>query len=83
MDELKITGENLYPQIAIPSNGNIFLITEYYYDIRVNNDKTLLELTLDYYNLFPRYYGQGVQTKAITLFGPNSRLGESFELEFY
>ena len=83
LDELKITGENLYPQIAIPSNGNIFLITEYYYDIRVNNDKTLLELTLDYYNLFPRYYGQGVQTKAITLFGPNSRLGESFELEFY
>ncbi|RXG28347.1 DUF5018 domain-containing protein [Leeuwenhoekiella marinoflava] len=83
LDVIEITGENLYPQIAIPSNGNIFLITEYYYDIRVNDEKTLLELTLDYYNLFPRYYGQGVQTKAITLFGPNSRVGESFELEFY
>src|SRR5690606_14857288 len=67
-DILLITGENLPDTISIPSNGSVFIIkNSNNYDLEVNNERTELTLTLDYYNLFPSYYGRTEEEKTITL----------------
>ncbi len=75
-DILLITGENLPDTISIPSNGSIFIIKKSNnYDLEVNNERTELTLTLDYYYLFPAYFGRPQEDKIITLYGPNLRVG--------
>ncbi|QXP68415.1 DUF5018 domain-containing protein [Polaribacter sp. AHE13PA] len=82
-DILKITGENITQTIAIPSNGSIFQIqNSSNYDYTVNSDKTQATLTLDYYYLFPAYFGNPAAPKTITFWGPGRRIGESFTTIF-
>ncbi|MCG1037008.1 DUF5018 domain-containing protein [Polaribacter sargassicola] len=82
-DILIITGENITETIAIPSNGSIFLIqNSSNYDYTVNVDKTQATLTLDYYYLFPAYFGNSPGDKTITFWGSEGRIGESFTTIF-
>lgn len=78
-DVLIISGENLTDMIAIPSNGSVYLIKKSNsYDLMVNSERTEIRLTLDYYRLFPSYFGNyEKQQKVITLLGPNRRAGET------
>ncbi len=82
-DTLIITGFNLTDMIAIPSNGSIFLI-EYSnnYDYSVNPERTEVRLTLDYYSLFPSYYGRPQEEKIITILGPARRAGVTIKTIF-
>ncbi len=82
-DILIISGENITNTIAIPSNGSIFQIqNSNHYDYTVNNEKTQATLTLDYYYLFPSYFGNSASEKTITFWGPERRRGESFSTIF-
>ncbi|KQC28666.1 DUF5018 domain-containing protein [Flagellimonas eckloniae] len=82
-DILELTGENLPEMIAIPSNGSLYLIANSgNYDLMVNDDKTLLTLTLDGYFLFPSYYGRVDEEKTIMLLGPNRRAGATIKAIF-
>jgi hypothetical protein len=82
-DILIITGENLPDTISIPSNGSNFIIqNSNNYDLLVNPERTELTLTLDYYYLFPSYFGNGSGEKIITLLGPGWRAGETITTIF-
>ena len=82
-DVLIITGENLTDMIAIPSNGSVFLIeNSNNYDLTVNPERTEITLTLDYYYLFPSYFGNGPEEKVITLLGSGRRAGETITTIF-
>jgi len=82
-DILIITGENLTDMIAIPSDGSVYLIqNSNNYDLSVNPERTEIKLTLDYYRLFPSYFGRGEEEKIITLLGPNRRVGETIKTVF-
>lgn len=82
-DILIITGENLPDMISIPSNGSNFIIANSNnYDLSVNSERTELTLTLDYYYLFPSYFGNDPQEKIITLLGPGRRAGETITTIF-
>lgn len=78
-----IYGENLVPGLVVPSNGNLFIVeNSNNYDISVNQDKTQLNWTLNYYQHFPSYYGNGPQLKKIYLIGNNRRVGEYVDITF-
>jgi Domain of unknown function (DUF5018) len=82
-DILIITGENLTDIISIPSNGSSFIIqNSNNYDLLVNPERTELTLTLDYYYLFPSYFGNGPGEKIITLLGSDWRAGETITTVF-
>ncbi|MFK5891480.1 MAG: hypothetical protein QM486_12195 [Flavobacteriaceae bacterium] len=82
-DTLIITGSNLTDMIAIPSNGSVFLIkSSNNYDYSVNPERTEIRLTLDYYNLFPSYYGRPQEEKIITILGPAGRAGVTIKTIF-
>ncbi len=83
-DILIMDGENLPDMIAIPSNGSVFLIqNSSNYDLTVNADKTQLKLTLDYYYLFPSYFGRDeAELKVITTLGPSRRAGKTIKTYF-
>lgn len=82
-DVLVITGENLTDTIVIPSNGSLFVIqNSNHYDYTLNNDKTQISLILDYYYLFPAYFGDPPHEKIITFWGSGGRIGESFTTTF-
>ncbi len=82
-DVFQLTGENLPAMIAIPSNGSLYLIANSgNYDLMVNDEKTLLTLTLDSYFLFPSYYGRVDEEKTITLLGPSRRAGATIKAIF-
>lgn len=82
-DVLVINGENITDAITIPSNGSLFIIkNSNQYDYTVNSDKTQAALILDYYYLFPSYFGREAAEKTITFMGPDGRFGESFTTIF-
>lgn len=82
-DILIITGKNLPDTISIPSNGSIFIIqNSNNYDLTVNEARTELTLTLDYYYLFPSYFGRPEEEKTITLYGSNRRVGATINTIF-
>ncbi|UOY07184.1 DUF5018 domain-containing protein [Muricauda sp. SCSIO 64092] len=82
-DLLELSGENLPDMIAIPSNGSLYLIANSNnYDLMVNDERTLLTLTLNGYFLFPSYYARAEEEKAITLIGPNRRAGATIKAVF-
>ncbi len=82
-DVLVINGENLTDTIAIPSNGSNFIINNSNgYDYTLNSDKTQISLILDYYYLFPAYFGNSPSEKTITFWGSGGRIGESFTTTF-
>lgn len=81
-DVLVINGENLTDTIIIPSNGSHFIINSSNYDYILNDDKTQISLILDYYYLFPAYFGDPPSEKTITFRGPDGRIGESFTTIF-
>jgi hypothetical protein len=82
-DVLVINGENLTDVIVIPSNGSNFIVSNSNkYDYTLNNDKTQISLILDYYYLFPAYFGRPPSEKTITFWGPERRIGESFTTTF-
>jgi hypothetical protein len=81
-DVLVINGENLTESIAIPSNGSNFIVNKNYYDYTLNNNKTQISLILDYYYLFPAYFGLPPSEKTITFWGEGGRIGESFTTTF-
>ena len=83
-DVLVINGENLTETIVIPSNGSNFVIrsSNNDYDYTLNNDKTQISLILDYYYLFPAYFGRPPSEKIITFWGERGRIGESFTTTF-
>ncbi len=82
-DVLVINGENLTDTITIPSNGSNFVVSNSNnYDYTLNNDKTQISLILDYYYLFPAYFGRPPSEKTITFWGPGRRIGESFTTTF-
>ncbi|WP_108245156.1 DUF5018 domain-containing protein [Muricauda brasiliensis] len=82
-DILELTGENLPEMIAIPSNGSLYLIAHSgNYDLIINEERTLLTLTLDNYFLFLSYYGRDDEEKSIILLGPNRRAGATIKAVF-
>lgn len=82
-DVLTLTGENLPDTISIPSNGSLFIIkNSNSYDLEVNDERTELTLTLDYYGLFPSYYARPQEEKTITLYGPGLRVGTTIQAVF-
>lgn len=82
-DVLVINGENLTETIVIPSNGSNFIVkNSNNYDYTLNNDKTQISLILDYYYLFPAYFGRPPSEKTITFWGLGGRIGESFSTTF-
>jgi len=82
-DILIINGKNLTDVISIPSNGSIFIIKKSgSYDLAVNNERTVLTLTLDYEYLFPSYFRRPKQEKTITLYGANGRVGATINTVF-
>jgi len=82
-DVLVINGENITDAITIPSNGSIFIIqNSSQYDYTVNSDRTQAALILDYYYLFPSYFGREPAEKIITFLGKDRRYGESFTTIF-
>lgn len=82
-DVLIIYGENLPDTISIPSNGSNYIIRNSNgYDLTVNPDRTQLSVTLEYYGLFPSYYGRDPEQKTITMLGPNNRAGKSIIANF-
>ena len=82
-DVLVVNGENLTDTIVIPSNGSNFIVRpSNNYDYTLSDDKTQISLILDYYYLFPAYFGRPPSEKTITFLGPQSRIGESFTTIF-
>ncbi|MCM5662805.1 DUF5018 domain-containing protein [Galbibacter mesophilus] len=82
-DRLELTGENLPDMMVIPSNGSLYLIQpSSSYDLFVNEEKTLLTLTLNNYYLFPSYYGREGHQRKITVLGPGRRVGPSITTIF-
>lgn len=82
-DVLVITGENLTEIITIPSNGSLFIVQKSgHYDYTLNSAKTQISLILDYYYLFPAYFGRPPSELTITFRGPDGRMGDSFITTF-
>jgi len=82
-DVLVVNGENLTETIVIPSNGSNFIVkNSHNYDYTLNKDKTQISLILDYYYLFPAYFGLPPSEKTITFWGQGGRIGESFTTTF-
>lgn len=82
-DVLVITGENLTEIITIPSNGSLFIVKKSAnYDYTLNTAKTEISLILDYYYLFPAYFGDPPHEKTITFRDADGRMGDSFTTTF-
>ena len=82
-DLLIFNGQNLPDMIAVPSNGNLFLVeNSNNYDLTVSEDRTELSVTLSYRQLFPSYYGDEAHIKTITPLGPNRRAGKPYRVIF-
>jgi len=82
-DILVISGENLPDTITIPSNGSVYIVrNSSSFDLTVNPERTEIRVTLDYYGLFPSYYGRDLEEKIITMLGPNNRAGKTIIATF-
>lgn len=84
-DTLLLSGVDLTDEIAIPSNGNQYIISNNYYDFEVNEERTEINLFLSHSDagiLFPSYYGRPAEEKYITPLGPDRRAGKTIAAIF-